>query len=146
MPRDPATPPPLPSERNTEPSKLEVAASVVVPGMGQIIQKRWAPAIAQLLCTAILAVVTAKSAPAETQVVILLESLMPLYKLINALASPEIEQFSETQFVPRIKVIAIAGGAFILLQAISIVDASRALRRRERMYGQGRCPPLVPST
>ncbi len=134
MPRDPATPPPLPSERNTEPSKLEVAASVVVPGMGQIIQKRWAPAIAQLLCTAILAVV------------ILLESLMPLYKLINALASPEIEQFSETQFVPRIKVIAIAGGAFILLQAISIVDASRALRRRERMYGQGRCPPLVPST
>ena len=134
MPRDPATPPPLPSERNTEPSKLEGAASVVVPGMGQIIQKRWAPAIAQLLCTAILAVV------------ILLESLMPLYKLINALASPEIEQFSETQFVPRIKVIAIAGGAFILLQAISIVDASRALRRRERMYGQGRCPPLVPST
>ena len=115
-------PPALPSERVDEPSKLEVAGSIVIPGTGQILQRRWASAVPQLLLAAIFLVI------------IMNESLMPLYKLLQALSEQKWEIDEDSIVAPRMKVILLAFGGFIVLQIYSIMDAAFALRRREFAY------------
>jgi len=117
-------PPPLPSERVDEPSKLEVAGSIVIPGTGQILQRRWASAVPQLLLAAIFLVI------------IMNESLMPLYKLLQALSEQKWEIDEDSIVAPRMKIILPAFGGFIVLQIYSIMDAAFALRRREFAYRQ----------
>jgi hypothetical protein len=117
-------PPPLPSERVDEPSKLEVAGSIVIPGTGQILQRRWASAVPQLLLAAIFLVI------------IMNESLMPLYKLLQALSEQKWEIDEDSIVAPRMKIILPAFGGFIVLQIYSIMDAAFALRRRESAYRQ----------
>ena len=114
--------PPLPSERVDEPSKLEVAGSIVIPGTDQILQRRWASAVPQLLLATIFLVI------------IMNESLMPLYKLLQALSEQKWEIDENSIVVPRMKVILLAFGGFIVLQIYSIMDAAFALRRREFAY------------
>ena len=82
-------PPPLPSERVDEPSKLEVAGSIVIPGTGQILQRRWASAVPQLLLATIFLVI------------IMNESLMPLYKLLQALSEQKWEIDENSIVAPR---------------------------------------------
>jgi len=119
-------PPPLPSERIDEPSKLEVASSIVVPGAGQLLQRRWASAVPQLLLAGILLVV------------IMHESLMPIYKMVQSLLDSNGEFLEDSIVAPRMKIILLALGAFIVLQVFSIIDAAVGLRKREMTYRQHR--------
>jgi hypothetical protein len=117
-------PPPLPAEKVDEPSRLEVAASIVVPGAGQLLQRRWASAVPQLLVTTILLVI------------IMHESLMPLYKMLRTLTEQHWAIDEDSIVAPRMKIILLALGAFVMLQIYSIVDAAAGLRRRELAYRQ----------
>ena len=111
-------PPPLPLPGGEGPSRLEVLLSLVVPGAGQVVQRRWVSAGWQLLAVAALVAV------------ILHETFGPLYDLLCILVRPEGLAAHDELPAPSIKVILVAFGLFMILQVVSLVDAAIGYRRR----------------
>ena len=108
-------PPPLPQE---SPSRLEVALTVVYPGVGQFLQQRWGPAI--IYCT----LATILSA------VLLVCTFMPVIQNLAIILGMGDHSVNDPLVIPSIPTLLLSFSAFMVIYIFSIIDASAAYRKR----------------